>query len=243
MGHTLTAYMNTQFKDVRFTYTRWAVTTAAKNIINLYSVRDEEEPQWWVEQAFVVTSAVCLVLDLYHRPEVDAEAQEYLACVHRAVRFLQQFFTSSVANHGVRLLLSLIAECTCSPHSLLKKFFECLAAIIVFTGCSDHLLCARFADNATPDNKLHEGDIPTTAPTSGFPPVVPDLQMTEAVTESHDTAFSSHAGIPMAYDDMAHYNLNMDPIAFEDIMDYLPMEGGLDNQLFLDSIFGTLSSQ
>jgi len=81
--------------------------------------------------------------------------------------------------------------------------------------------------------------MPTTAPTSGFPTVVSDFQMTEAVSESADLDFSSNAGIPMAYDDLAHFNLNMDPIAFEDIMDYLPMEGGLDNQLFLDSIFGS----
>jgi hypothetical protein len=106
------SFLKKSFKDVRFTYTRWAVATAAKNVINQYGVRDDEEPQWWVEQAFVVTSAICLVLDLFHRPEIDAEAQEHLTCVHRAVRFLQQFFTSSVALHGVRLLLSLLQECT-----------------------------------------------------------------------------------------------------------------------------------
>jgi hypothetical protein len=105
-------FLKKSFKEVRFTYTRWACATAAKNVINLYDVREQEEPQWWVEQAFVVTSAICLVLDLFHRPEIDAEAQEYLACVHKAIRFLQQFCTSSVALHGVRLLLSLLQECT-----------------------------------------------------------------------------------------------------------------------------------
>ncbi|KAF1942168.1 hypothetical protein EJ02DRAFT_422406 [Clathrospora elynae] len=41
---------------VQYTYSRWACATAANNIIHLYSTRAPEEPQWWVEQAFVVSS-------------------------------------------------------------------------------------------------------------------------------------------------------------------------------------------
>ena len=33
--------------------------TAAQNIINIYNARDANEPQWWVEQAFVVTAGIC----------------------------------------------------------------------------------------------------------------------------------------------------------------------------------------
>jgi transcription elongation factor SPT5 len=103
-------FLSKSFKDVRYTYTRWACASAAKTIIGLYTSRDPEEPQWWVEQAFIVTSSICLMLDMFHRPSVDAEAEEYQACVHSAVRYLRLFETSSVALHGVRLLLSLLQE-------------------------------------------------------------------------------------------------------------------------------------
>jgi transcription elongation factor SPT5 len=83
----------------------------------------------------------------------------------------------------------------------------------------------------------------TTAPTTGFPPIVADMQMVEAVRESQINAFPSNLGVPLPDDDMTHFHFDFDPIAFEDIMDYLPMEGGLDNQMFLDSIFGTANNQ
>jgi transcription elongation factor SPT5 len=84
--------------------------SAAQNIVNLYTTRDPQEPQWWVEQAFVITAAICLVLELFHRAEADGQAQEYQVCVKKAIKFLQLFYTSSVAVHGVRLLMSLLQE-------------------------------------------------------------------------------------------------------------------------------------
>ena len=105
-------YLSKSFKNVRFTYSRWACTASARNIINLYGTRELNEPQWWVEQAFVVTAGICLILDLFHRADAEPEVQEYLACVNKAIVFLQQFFTSSVAVHGVRLLRSLLQEYT-----------------------------------------------------------------------------------------------------------------------------------
>lgn len=104
------SFLSKSFKNVRYTYTRWACATAAKNVIQLYKTRDPDEPQWWVEQAFIVTSAICLMLDLFNRPPTDTEVDEYLGCVQHAVRFLQQFTTSSVALRGVRILLSLLQE-------------------------------------------------------------------------------------------------------------------------------------
>jgi transcription elongation factor SPT5 len=102
--------MSKSFKDVRYTYSRWACTSAAQNIIKLYHTRDPDEPQWWVEQAFVVIAGICMALELFHRTEADEEAQEYQSYVKRAIRFLQLFYTSSVAVHGARLLLSLLEE-------------------------------------------------------------------------------------------------------------------------------------
>lgn len=103
-------FLSKSFKDVRYTYTRWACVTAARNIINIYTTREPQEPQWWVEQAFLVTAAICLVLDLFNRGENEPEAQEYQALVQKAINILQQFFTSSVALHGVKLLASLLQE-------------------------------------------------------------------------------------------------------------------------------------
>lgn len=104
------SFLNKSLKDVRYTYSRWACTTAAKNVIELYTTREAEEPQWWVELAFVVTAGICLMLDVFHRPNTDAEVIEYQNYVQQGIHYLQQFFTSSVALHGVRLLLSLLQE-------------------------------------------------------------------------------------------------------------------------------------
>jgi hypothetical protein len=80
------SFLSKSFKDVRYTYTRWACATAAKNIINLYTTREPDEPQWWVEQAFGVTAGICLTLDMFHRPEQDAEALEYQTYVQDTIR-------------------------------------------------------------------------------------------------------------------------------------------------------------
>ncbi|UPX13805.1 uncharacterized protein EKO05_0004304 [Ascochyta rabiei] len=104
------SFLNKSFKDVRYTYSRWACATAARHVLSLYPKREPDEPQFWVEQAFCITAGICLILDLFHRSEINAEAQEYLACVKRAVVYLASFPTSSVANHGVRVLTSLLQE-------------------------------------------------------------------------------------------------------------------------------------
>lgn len=43
-------FFGKSFKDSRFTYSRWACTTGAKQIIEAMKDRDKDEPQWWVEQ-------------------------------------------------------------------------------------------------------------------------------------------------------------------------------------------------
>jgi transcription elongation factor SPT5 len=195
------SFISKSFKDVRYTYTRWACATAAKNIISLYPTRDPEEPQWWVEQAFVVTSSICLMLDLFHRPTVDAEAEEYQACVQHAILFLQQFSTSSVALHGVRLLLSLLQEY----------------------------------------NKLHEGSRLQPTPTkasSYMPSTFVDLEVAEPNHAMRNQCPSSTSDVLLLNEEAAQFNFDIDTVAFEDLMDYLPLEGGFDNNTFLDSICG-----
>ncbi|KAF2476189.1 uncharacterized protein BDR25DRAFT_309625 [Lindgomyces ingoldianus] len=105
-------FMPKSFKCPQFAYSRWACIDSAKQIIkHLSPEREEEEPQWWVEQAFVVTAGLCFALDLFHRSEREPETQEYLALVEKAIQLLQRWLpTSSLAAHGIRLLTSLLNE-------------------------------------------------------------------------------------------------------------------------------------
>jgi transcription elongation factor SPT5 len=200
------SFISKSFKDVRYTYTRWACTTAAKNIIGLYQTRDPEEPQWWVEQAFVVTAGICLIIDLFHRPASDTEAEEHQVCVQNTIHYLQQFSTSSVALHGVRLLLSLLQEY----------------------------------------NKLHEGTRPQTTSTkfcSSMSANLTDMQADEAVQASYDHCLPSNPAVALSNEEAAQFNFDIDTIAFEDLMDYLPTEGGIDNNVVFDSIYGLSTGQ
>jgi transcription elongation factor SPT5 len=199
------SFISKSFKDARYTYTRWACATAAKNVIALYTTRDSEEPQWWIEQAFLVTAALCLLLDLFHRQDKDTETDEYLGCVRQAIRYLQQFVTSSVALHGVRILCSLLQEYS----------------------------------------KQHEGVRPPTAPLrsyTGVPTGLNDMQMTGAPIPPTQS-LPTNPEVPLTSEEAAQFNFDIDNIVFEDIMDYLPVEGGMDNNVFLDSIYGLTNGQ
>jgi transcription elongation factor SPT5 len=199
------SFLSKSFKGVRYTYSRWACTSSSKNIINLYTTRDPEEPQWWVEQAFVVTSGICLVLDLFHRAESDPETQEYQAYVQKAIRFLQQFITSSVAMHGVRLLMSLLQE-----YDKLKEGSGSRAVPSLATPAIATRSCTCGAGN------IADLPIPDAACTSHQLP--PDLEM------------------PLPFDDGTMFNFDIDALGFEDLMDYLPTEGSLNNNVVFDSV-------
>jgi transcription elongation factor SPT5 len=179
------SFLSKSLKDVRYTYTRWACTTAAKNIINLLTPRDFEEPQWWPEHAFVVTAGLCLVFDLFHRTEGEPEAQEHYLCVQKAIHYLQQFFTSTVALHGVRLLMSLLQEY----------------------------------------NKQQEGNWPPMAPVNVY-------------NAGYADGLPTNLEGPISNEEAAQFNFDIDSMAFEDLMDSLPVQGGLDSSVFLDSICG-----
>jgi transcription elongation factor SPT5 len=197
-------FLSQSFKDVRYTYSRWACATAAKNIINMYGTRDPEEPQWWVEQAFVVTAGICLVLDLFHRAEGDSETLEYQACVQKAIRFLQLFITSSVAVHGVRLLMSLLQE-----YDKLKE------------GATSRTAPPPTTTPARACSCVAAGNIADIA--------IPDI--TNAVHE-----LVSEPDAPLLFDDGTMFNFDIDALGFETLMDYLPSEGSLNNNVFFDSM-------
>ncbi|KAF2643137.1 hypothetical protein P280DRAFT_393633 [Massarina eburnea CBS 473.64] len=106
------SFLGKSFRDPRYTYSRWACLTSSNTIIDAMEKRYPEEPQWWVEQAFVVTAGLCLGLDLFHRTGKGREATEDKEGVERAIKILQQWPTSSVAHHGIHLLSSLLQEHT-----------------------------------------------------------------------------------------------------------------------------------
>ncbi|PVH97630.1 hypothetical protein DM02DRAFT_674005 [Periconia macrospinosa] len=117
------SFLGKSFKDPRYTYSRWACVSSAKIVVELMKTRYPEEPQWWVEHAFVVTAGLVLGLDLFHRGGKGSEAAESKAGVEQAVKILLNWPTSSVAIHGIRLLTSLLEEHTknTSPQSSSKQ--------------------------------------------------------------------------------------------------------------------------
>ena len=197
------SFLNKSFKDVRYTYSRWACATAARHVLSLYPEREPDEPQFWVEQAFSVTAGICLILDLFHRTEANAEAQEYLAYVKRAVAYLASFPTSSVANHGVRVLTSLLQEYT-------KKVDAARAS----TQTRPNALAPT-----TPMLQLPKGIQNTTIAETGLkPPTLPANPEVPPSTEASST-----------------FNLDIDLMEFEDLLDILPTEMGVDSNAFYDS--------
>lgn len=108
------SFLAKSFKDPRYTYSRWACLSSARTILAALDRRLPAEPQWWVEQAFVVTAGLCLGLDLFHHraggAQRDTEFAANRAQVEKAVGILAQWPTSSVAAHGTRLLTSLLQE-------------------------------------------------------------------------------------------------------------------------------------
>jgi transcription elongation factor SPT5 len=191
------SFLSKSLKDPRYTYTRFSCSTAAKTIITLYSpiscsspARDPNEPQWWVEQAFVVTAGICLVLDLFHRPEADPEAAEYLAHVQKAIHYLQNFLTSGVALHGVRLLMGLLGEW----------------------------------------GKMQEGVRPAAR------------RCDEAMALAHEEYVAAEAnGQMMGNEDVTQpFSFDVDALDFEGLID-LPVEGGMESNMFLDTFFGFAS--
>lgn len=208
-------FLSKSFKNVRYTYSRWACSTAAKNIINMYNTREMEEPQWWVEQAFIVTAGTCLVLDLFHRTEDDPEAQEYQACVQKAIYFLQQCFTSSVAVHGVRLLLSLLQE-----YNKILEGMRNNANQVVGTARQCPGMLAQIGDVDIPDNARASN-----------------------ARASNIHVLPSDPEVPLSVDEAAQFSFDIDALGFEDLMDYLPTEGGLDNSVLFDSIHNLGSGQ
>ncbi|KAF2814837.1 uncharacterized protein BDZ99DRAFT_185521 [Mytilinidion resinicola] len=102
-------FLGRSFSEPRYAFSRWATITASKNIIHtMEKSYGESSPCFWIEQAFMVTSCINLVLDILNRPEEDSpEIKEHLALVQAAVNTLQKFPNSAIATHGIHLLSTL----------------------------------------------------------------------------------------------------------------------------------------
>jgi hypothetical protein len=185
------SFLGKSFKDPRFTYSKWACLSSSKTIIEAMDKRFPEEPQWWVEQAYVVTAGLCLGLDLFHRSERDAESTEHQTALEKAITILKQWPTSSVAAHGIRLLESLLHEHT-------KKIDGAKAA--------SRAESLSFPQNMAPQALADEA--------SEIPADV-TAQPTDAGSEP-----------------WANADFDVDMLAFEDLLEGLPMNAGLDNNAF-----------
>ncbi|KAF2691642.1 hypothetical protein K458DRAFT_381488 [Lentithecium fluviatile CBS 122367] len=189
------SFLGKSFKDPRFMYSRWACLSSAKIIIEAMDKRHPEEPQWWVEQAFVVTAGLCLGLDLFHRSESDAESTEHQTWLEKAIKILEQWPTSSVAAHGIRLLTSLLQEYT-------KKL-----------------------GGSKPDSRPGSISFPHN--------IAPQALAAEASETPVDTTPQSD---PIDHEPWANADYDVDMLVFEDLLDGLPMQTGLDNNAFYESM-------
>ncbi|KAF2741251.1 hypothetical protein EJ04DRAFT_557985 [Polyplosphaeria fusca] len=200
------AFLNRSFKDSpQFAYSRWACADAAKTIIEAMSdERDKEEPQWWVEQAFLVTAGITLAIDLFYKLGRKSEEAEYQMWIEKAISKLQTWPLSSLATHGVRLISSLIAERT-------KKI------------SSQQSVVPPVSSVAAPS--FHSNPTPTSLP----------AQALQGLTPVTDPTIVGEGWVPSQTD--------VDLMGFEDLMDTLPMEAGLDNNMFFESMLSLANSQ
>jgi hypothetical protein len=201
------AFLGKSFKNALYTYSRWACSSAAKIIItNLSHERASEEPQWWVEQAFVVTAGICLTVDIFHRAQNEPEVQEHLTWIERAIKTLEKWPTSSVANHGIRLLTSLLQEYN-------KKF------------------------EMTRSNPAAATALPS--------PPIPEDMAPASIAQSAETAQNSAlmADMTMLSEPWTTMPGDFDMVGFEDLMDTLPLEANLDNNMFFENMLSLANSQ
>ncbi|KAJ4358473.1 transcription elongation factor spt5 [Didymosphaeria variabile] len=201
------SFLGRSFKDPRYTYSRWACISSAKTVLEAMEKRLPKEPQWWVEQAFVVTAGLCLGLDLFHRSEGEPEAIKDLEAIQKAVTILEQWPTSSVAAHGIRLLSTLLQE-----HS--KRTDA--------TRADSRTKEPDLPPNIAPQALAHDASVDSPKPSEALPPPHESLGPTE---------------VPIGEEVWANTDFDIDMTGFEELMDTLPLQNGFDNSVFLDSLW------
>jgi hypothetical protein len=154
-------------------------------------------------QAFVVTAGLCIAIDLFHRSERDPEIREQLMWVEKTIKTLEQWPSSSVASHGVRLLISLLQE-----HN--RK------------------------------NEALRPNAPLAVPTMPFPSNISPASLADTAADQAEAL----AEMPIPNERWGALDVDMyDFEGFEDLMETLPLEAGLDNNMYFDSMLSLANSQ
>ncbi|WPH00496.1 Hypothetical protein R9X50_00332500 [Acrodontium crateriforme] len=103
-------FLSKSFNDIRYVSTRWASIEASKTIISEYNLAmlDTQRPTLWNDDAHLVTAAITLSIDIFHRSPHEPEFHEHRKLVEVAVASLRRSADRSViADRGYRVLRTL----------------------------------------------------------------------------------------------------------------------------------------
>lgn len=105
-------FLGMSFKDQRYSFTRRTCLAAAKTIINeMKADVQDESPNLWTNQAFVVAASIILILDNFNRQQSAREYEEHRSLVNDALGILAPSVAiSSIASRGTRLVSELLVE-------------------------------------------------------------------------------------------------------------------------------------
>jgi hypothetical protein len=105
------SFLSESFTNQAFSFTRRTCLAASKTIIKEVKIAtSENEPNFWVYQAFTVAASIIFILDMLHRSPEDVEYIEHKQLAEDALAILQQFRNSMIASRGVKLLSALLEE-------------------------------------------------------------------------------------------------------------------------------------
>ena len=104
-------FLGRSFTEPTFAFSRRACLTASKMILKeAKHAYDEEGPNLWIDQAFMVAAGITLALDTFHRREHEPELEEHKRLVENTISMLGKYDDSMIGLRGYRLLVSLLAE-------------------------------------------------------------------------------------------------------------------------------------
>lgn len=105
------AYIRKSFTNPLYSMTRVTCIAAAKTILNeAKQAKDINGPIIWIDKAFCVAAGIILCLDMFHRPDSDAEHTTHKNLVLECIDQLRKFESSLIAVRGANLLSEILAE-------------------------------------------------------------------------------------------------------------------------------------
>jgi hypothetical protein len=113
------SFLFESFSNSAFSFTRRTCLAASKTIIKEAKLAtSENEPNFWVYQAFTVAASIIFVLDLLHRDPSEIEYSEHKQFAEDALTILRQYRNSMIASRGVKLLSALLEEISFATETL-----------------------------------------------------------------------------------------------------------------------------